>query len=186
MPQTSTLKCENCETGLGKLEDAYVWLDRPVCKSCFTKLSGSRIAAKRTLWMPLAIAFALLSVALSILLVLHKPAADSADSHVSIAASVPTISGPSRSDVLDMLRANRTWYWHWEDRTKDHPFKYVVDKSGRISNNNEPQIADSLELRWVLVHQGHLLIPIDPQTFEGFQIASGRQVDTFSDEKLKE
>jgi hypothetical protein len=85
---------------------------------------------------------------------------------------------------MDILRADRTWYWHWENRDKDRPFKFVVDKNGRISNNTQPEISDSLELRWVLIHDGHLLVPLDAQTFEGFHIASGRAVGEFTAQRL--
>ena len=37
-----TIACENCSAPIGKLEEARVWLDRPVCEAC-----DARIRAKQ-------------------------------------------------------------------------------------------------------------------------------------------
>jgi len=97
-------------------------------------------------------------------------------------------SGPigalSRADILHMLRANRTWYWHWENHDKDRPFKFVVDSDGHIGTTDEPNTRDILEERWILLHNGHCLIPTDMQTFHGFFLDGGRQAGAFTEKRI--
>jgi hypothetical protein len=92
--------------------------------------------------------------------------------------------GLSNTEIIRMLQADRTWYWHWEQQDRSRPFKFTIEKDGRIFASDAPNQQDSLERRWVLFHNGHCLIPMDSQTINGFFIETGRLVDAFTDQKL--
>ncbi len=38
----TTETCKNCGQTIGALEEAYIFRDRPVCKECYSRLSGKQ------------------------------------------------------------------------------------------------------------------------------------------------
>src|ERR1700722_10046655 len=84
----SGVTCENCGTVLGTLEDAFVWLDRPVCKGCFRQLRKSKGWRYSIYWMYVAIGAIAISIGLltSLLVVLSRATKLAINSHAQILA----------------------------------------------------------------------------------------------------
>ncbi len=175
MTTTQAMKCENCGAQLGGLEEAYVWLDRPVCKACFNRLSSLHSVKYRGLWMPLAITFCVIAVGLGVALAIALSRAGTEPPPAAEGAE-----GPSRAEVLAILKADRTWYWHWEQPNKESPFKFVVGDGERIEF--QPGGPATLQQRWIVSYKDHIFVPIDSQTIRGFYAATGRQTGAFTDE----
>ena len=231
---TSSIHCAKCGIGLGRMEDAYAWFDRPLCKACFKHLSARRGLRFRGFWMPIAIGTSVvalgLAVVVGLLLARGTPRPPQAEVPGQPAAGRPTAGGaadatpatPSAGDptaptqpadeptpdptsprprtvalpdpteygnltreqVLAMLRADRTWYWHWERQKKDRPLRFAVSDDGRIATTAQPDSNYVLEQRWVLLHDGHIIVPVGSQRLRGFFVRTGRPVGMFTEEKL--
>jgi WD40 repeat protein len=88
--------------------------------------------------------------------------------------------GPDRAELVKLLTAKKTWYWHWENANRDGPFRYLA---GGDTETQGKRIANvwSLERRWVIKQQGHYLLWIDDNTLRGFFIATGRRMGAIAD-----
>ena len=89
------------------------------------------------------------------------------------------VTGFNRDEVVKLV-SEKTWHWHWEQRNRERPFKISIDERGDVVPGTAAKNW-KLELRWILIEGGHILVPVDDYTLRGFFIASGRQVGAFAD-----
>lgn len=220
-----TIRCENCGTTSGKMEDRHVWAGRPVCRACFDRLSVTHHLRHASFWMPLAIVVGVLAAALAVafaitfgLLVEARQATASALGAAGVARPPNPPQAPSgnpgpampdqpwpddagtaspvdstapeamtREQVIAALTADRTWFWHWERQNKDRPFKFALDDKGQLVNATNGKAANPpyvLQQRWVLLHEGHVLVPLSADRIRGFFAKTGRPAGAFPDKKL--
>ena len=64
------MECSNCSAPIGRLEDAHVWLDRPICEACDARIrvKQRRRAGLVPVWLAAATAVAAAVAALALLL----------------------------------------------------------------------------------------------------------------------
>ena len=64
------MECSNCSAPIGRLEDAHVWLDRPICEACDVRIrvKQRRRAGLVPIWLAAATAVAAAVAALALLL----------------------------------------------------------------------------------------------------------------------
>jgi hypothetical protein len=168
-PSTQPLVCENCDAALGRLDDAFVWLDRPVCRRCFKRLSASRSVKYRGVWMPLALAglvAAAVAVAALVTVLMRPPGRGATSSSSSSsspgsggeaglagATTAPTTapttlpvaapsSGGGAAEQLARRLFNTRWEWGADDTVVFRP-------DGTVENAN--WTGRGLDTRWSAV-----------------------------------
>jgi hypothetical protein len=92
---------------------------------------------------------------------------------------VDSASTRASAEELAKVLTGKQWFWHWENRNRDRPFRYLPD--GKISGGKGASSMWSLEKRIVLKHSDHYLILIDNQRLRGFRIPTGKSVGAFCD-----
>lgn len=195
MTRPESLSCENCEQPIDRLGEAYVWLDRPVCKPCFKRLAATRSVRFRSFWMPAALGLFAVAITLGVMLAtrasdsttdqpLSRPSQGAAASPDNLPKVTPAVSDELRKEqVLDIFKADRTWYSHWEDKKKDRPVKWTVNGETIIAGSGTDK-PGRLEKRWVLVMDGHMFVVMDDSTLTGFFVRTGRAKGYFTEQSL--
>ena len=109
-----------------------------------------------------------------------------AEADAAHAVEPTRVFGPPRAEIERVLSADRTWYWHWENRDKRNPFKFAGSPNGLFGTSRHEKDPNPVrfELRWVLFRNDHLMMLIDPNTLRGFFVPTGREVGAFTEEKL--
>lgn len=202
MPTSDPITCQNCDRPIERLGEAYIWLDRPVCKACFDRLSATRGVRYRGFWMPVALVASVAAVALGVGLGVTL---STSTARATVGASGKTVTGPSPSgrvafssgidpstatsgmtkdDALAIFRADRTWYGHWEKKNKQNPVRWGMTADDAVYLGQEKDKAVHLEQRWVLPLDGHVLVIMDDKTLTGFFIRTGRQKGYFTETNL--